>query len=158
MRKFCIAAITVLLSATTLIASPAITIKAPGEGNQIVSIQLTQDELEALESRTYTTSNPYVNAPTEFTGPLLRDLLQQFDLTGVEALRLRAINDYAVTIPVQDIVQYDVIVAYAANGEPMSVREKGPLWVMYPISDNPELDDPIFHSRLIWQLVAIEAE
>ena len=44
-----------------------------------------------------------------------------------------------------------------ANGKKLSRREKGPLWLMYPISDHAELTDPIYLRRLIWQVVRIEA-
>jgi hypothetical protein len=37
----------------------------------------------------------------------------------------------------------------------MSVRENGPLWIIYPMSDHPELQAPIYNSRLVWQLTAI---
>ena len=45
-----------------------------------------------------------------------------------------------------------------ADGEKLSRREKGPLWLMYPISDHAELNDPIYLRRLIWQVVRIEAQ
>jgi hypothetical protein len=38
------------------------------------------------------------------------------------------------------------------------VREKGPLWLMYPFSDVPELSDGIFKSRIIWQLVEVSSQ
>ena len=44
-----------------------------------------------------------------------------------------------------------------ADGKPLSRREKGPLWLMYPISDHAELRDPIYLRRLIWQVVRIES-
>ena len=44
-----------------------------------------------------------------------------------------------------------------ADGKPLSRRDKGPLWLMYPISDNAALRDPIYLRRLIWQVIRIEA-
>ena len=38
------------------------------------------------------------------------------------------------------------------------MRERGPLWVIYPWSQHPELDDRIHRQRSIWQLTAIEVD
>ena len=158
MRITSISALFSILFMTAAMANPIISITAPSKEGSSVRLELSEADLRSYDAATFTTINPYVEVPTEFTGALLRDLLADFDLSDATSLRLRAINDYAVSMPVDDIEKYDVIVAYLSEGEPMSVRDKGPLWVMYPISDNPELDDPSVHSRLIWQLVAIEAE
>ena len=72
-------------------------------------------------------------------------------------MRFVAANDYYVDIPTSDFADYDAILAMEADGEPLSRREKGPLWLMYPISDHAELRDPIYLRRLIWQVVRIEA-
>ena len=45
-----------------------------------------------------------------------------------------AANDYYVDIPTEDFTTYDAILAMEADGERLSRREKGPLWLMYPIS------------------------
>jgi hypothetical protein len=38
----------------------------------------------------------------------------------------------------------------------MSVREKGPLFVMYPFDEQPALRTSVYFGRCIWQLKAIE--
>ncbi len=40
----------------------------------------------------------------------------------------------------------------------MSIRENGPLWVIYPMSEHPELQEAIYTSRLIWQLIGIDVK
>lgn len=75
----------------------------------------------------------------------------QFDM-----LRFSAANDYYVEIPVSDFRDYDVILAMQADGVPLARREKGPLWLMYPISDHEELADPLYIHRLIWQVEKVE--
>lgn len=39
----------------------------------------------------------------------------------------------------------------------MSVRDKGPLWVIYPYDSDPALQSEVTYARSIWQLVRIEA-
>ncbi len=40
----------------------------------------------------------------------------------------------------------------------MPVREKGPVWVIYPMDDNPELRNDLYNDRLVWQLKEISVE
>ena len=42
------------------------------------------------------------------------------------------------------------------DGKPIGVREKGPLFVMYPFDERPELRTSVHFSRCIWQLKSIE--
>ncbi|GAL28475.1 hypothetical protein JCM19239_1551 [Vibrio variabilis] len=34
----------------------------------------------------------------------------------------------------------------------MSIRDKGPYWVIFPLSQYPEIDNTDYHSMMIWQL------
>ena len=49
-----------------------------------------------------------------------------------------------------------MIVARLLDDKPMSVREKGPLFVMYPFDREPQLRNSQYFSRCVWQLKAIE--
>ena len=51
-----------------------------------------------------------------------------------------------------------VVEGYLRNGEPMSVRDKGPLWVVYNFDSNPEFQTEVMYSRSIWQLDRIVVE
>ena len=107
--------------------------------------------LTAFPQTTYSTANPFVDGEREFSGPLLRDILADSQIQSGSVI-LSAVNDYELTFPVADARNYDVIVATSLDGDPMTVRDKGPLWLMYPISSHPELDDPIYRGRIIWQM------
>ena len=111
--------------------------------------------LEAMEPVEFTTTTTWTDGPQEFRGVLLRDLLE---LLGVAegTLRAYAINDYAVDIPVSDAVEGGPIVAYLLNGQPMSVRDKGPLWIVYPYDSRSEYRSEVIYSRSIWQLDRME--
>ena len=63
-----------------------------------------------------------------------------------------AVDDYQVKIPMEDIRDYDVIVAYAMNGKPLPPDNKGPLWVIYPYSEHSRLQKDLYFSRSVWQL------
>jgi len=48
------------------------------------------------------------------------------------------------------------LLAYLRNGETMSVRDKGPVWLIFPFDDEPKFQNEEYYSRSIWQLDQIE--
>jgi hypothetical protein len=119
--------------------------------------QFDMAALEKLPQHSFTTLTPWYPQPRKFTGPLLRDVLA---LVGVRngTLKAVALNDYRVTIPAEDAQRYDMIVARLLDDKPMPVRDKGPLFIIYPFDQVPELRNAIYYSRSAWQLKAIEVQ
>lgn len=113
--------------------------------------------LAALPQHSFTTSTPWYKAPVKFTGPLLSDVLRAAKASGT-TLRAVALNDYKVAIPAEDATRFKVIVARLIDDKPIPVREKGPLFVVYPFDSDSELRTTKYYDRSIWQLKAIEVE
>jgi len=88
---------------------------------------------------------------------LLRDVLKAAGAQGRQLMAF-ALNDYKTSIPVEDAHRYDVIVARLLNGQSMSVREKGPLFIIYPFDDLPELRTETHYGRSAWQLKTLQVE
>ncbi len=107
--------------------------------------------LQQFQRVTIKTHTPWTDGVTTFEGVLVRDILQAVGARG-QNIEATAINDYSVPIPVSDVMQHDVILADTRNGTAMSVRDKGPLWIIYPWDAKPELRTEIYHSRSISQL------
>lgn len=131
-----------------------LTLSNPATG---VTMALSEADLKALPQAVIHTDNEFVDAMTTFEGPLARDVLALLG-TDAETVVLTAVNDYAVEVPMADFKSYDVVFAMSADGVPFSRRDKGPIWVVYPMSDHAELQDPVFNARLIWQLVKVETK
>ena len=123
----------------------------------VAAAEYTLEQLDELDQVSYTTSNTFIDGEAVFSGPLITTVLADAnaEMTSDEAVKVTAINEYAVEIPGEDLANYDVILATRMNGEEMSIRDKGPIWVMYPISDFPELSDGLYSSRLIWQVSSL---
>ena len=117
--------------------------------------ELTLPDLEALRPHSVRTTTPWTDGVQEFTGVRLRDLLAAVGAQG-HTLAMTALNDYTVEIPASDASAYDVIVAYRRNGQAMPVRDKGPLWIIYPYDQHGELRDAEHQARMIWQLRRID--
>lgn len=113
--------------------------------------------IEALPQHSFTTSTPWFEKPVKFTGPLLADVLAAVQASGT-TLSAVAINDYKINIPMSDVQKYKVIVARLLNDKPMPVREKGPLFVVFPFDSAAELRNSTYYERSIWQLKALDIQ
>ncbi|WP_296356746.1 molybdopterin-dependent oxidoreductase [Ramlibacter sp.] len=120
-------------------------------------VPLDMAALEGLPQHSFTTGTPWSKAPQKFTGPLLRDVLRLAKAQGT-SLKAMALNDYQVTIPVEDAQRETLIVALRIDGKPIPVRERGPLFVIYPFDSKPQLQSQRYYERSIWQLKSIKVE
>ena len=120
------------------------------------SAQFDLNMLEALDSTIVETSTIWTEGKNVFQGVSLSVLVEELGIEGA-TLKATAINDYAVEIPLSDAVVGGPIVAYKMDGNTMSVRDKGPLWVIYPYDSNADYRSEVVYSRSIWQLDRIEA-
>ena len=117
--------------------------------------ELDTEMLESIGTVTFETSTMWTEGVQTFTGVELSELLEALGAQGT-TLRASAVNDYAVDIPAEDAVKGGPIVAFLRNGEKMSLRNKGPLWIVYPYDHQPEYRTELIFSRSIWQLDRIE--
>jgi hypothetical protein len=107
--------------------------------------------LAALPQQSFTTATPWFDKPVKFTGPLLRDVLALADAQGTQ-LTAVALNDYKIDLPLEDAKRWNVIMARLLDDKPMSTREKGPLFIVYPFQESAELRSERYYSRSAWQL------
>jgi hypothetical protein len=119
-------------------------------------VRFSEADLLALPQVTIRTKTEFSDGVVEFVGPLARDAVALIDAGTATSVHLVAANDYSINIPLSDFTNYDVILAMQANGKRLSLRDKGPIWLMYPLDDHTELQDPVYNIRLIWQLTVME--
>lgn len=156
----------VLLTAPSLAAAPL----PPPSGEVVLTVggevgltnvadeaHLDADMLAALPRERLTTHTSVTDGPQTFEGFLARDLLDALHAEG-ERVTAMALNDYLAEIPVADFERYDVLLADTMNGEHLTRRDKGPLWIVYPRDDHAELQDIRYDYRWVWQLYRLEVE
>jgi hypothetical protein len=119
--------------------------------------KVTVTDLEKMPQVQIVTATPFLPGQTTFDGVLLRDLLKAAGVSGPK-LVMTALNDYSVEVPASDAKDYDVIVAYKADGKYMRVRDKGPFWLIYPLDQHPELRNEATATKMIWQIKTIDGE
>jgi hypothetical protein len=73
-------------------------------------------------------------------------------------IRIVALNDYVTTIPLDDFKKFKVILAMKRDGNFITVREKGPLFIIYPYDSDPQLQSQTYYTRSAWQVSEIIVE
>ncbi|MEZ5701705.1 MAG: hypothetical protein R3E42_06665 [Burkholderiaceae bacterium] len=57
-----------------------------------------------------------------------------------------------------DASKYPMIMARQIDDKEIGVREKGPLFVVYPFDSDAKLRSSTYYERSIWQLKALEIQ
>ncbi|HSF64134.1 MAG TPA: oxidoreductase [Paracoccaceae bacterium] len=113
--------------------------------------------LDALPQETFTTTTIWSDGALTFSGPPLAAVLQAAGASGTR-LRARALNDYSVEIPVAEIGPRFPILATRIDGQTFGVRDKGPIWIIYPYDSGAIWRTEVNFGRSVWQLAALTLE
>jgi hypothetical protein len=113
--------------------------------------------LEALGSDKITTTTPWSTGPDLFEGIKLETLMDVLGATG-SSVTAYALNDFTTRVPVSDFKRFHPIMALKRNGEYMPVRDKGPLFIVYPYDSDPELRQQVYYNRSAWQIARLVIE
>lgn len=113
--------------------------------------------LEKLGMVSFQTTSPWYNGRTTFTGIPLQKLMDYVGAKG-SVVKVTALNDYTAIIPLSDFKKYNVILAVKINEKYIRVRDKGPLFIVYPYDSMPELNNQVFYARSAWQVSRMNIE
>ena len=113
--------------------------------------------LDALPQHTTRSETPWYDGVQDFSGPEMLALLELVGATG-DTVTVTALNDYSSQIPFEDFRDYNIILANRLNGEILSVRDKGPSFVIYPFDEHRELYNEVTFGRSVWQVTAISVD
>ncbi|MBB4862394.1 hypothetical protein HNP46_001232 [Pseudomonas nitritireducens] len=91
-------------------------------------------------------------------GVRLSDLLVGTPRHDAQYLRIEALNDYSALIPMSDLERFQPILAYRRDDQLIGIAERGPLFIIYPMVDHPELRTQVYFNRTVWQVSRITVE
>lgn len=111
--------------------------------------------LQALPQYVVTTKNPWSKVAHTYQGFSAIDLLKALGNKG-DLLQVTALNKYMTEIPLSDFAEQGAIFATHQDGILMSVRNLGPIMVIYPFDSNEALKSELYYSRSIWQVNSIK--
>ncbi|WP_086981468.1 hypothetical protein [Vibrio aphrogenes] len=120
-------------------------------------IHLTRADLQALPQTQFTTSTPWTSQVHTYQGPKLSLLIEQFE-QPITSIQVFAYNGYAVDINKSEWQQYPFILAMKQDGQELTLRNKGPLWILLPFDQNPTFSSKqSLLNQSIWQIEKIKA-
>ncbi len=111
--------------------------------------------LQAMGAEVVTTATPWTEGHTKFDGISGARLLDAVGAKGTKVVAA-AINDYKAEIPIEDLRDKGAFLAFAADGKRLTVRDKGPLWLLYPFDAKPDLKTEVYFGRSVWQIKSLE--
>jgi hypothetical protein len=74
---------------------------------------------------------------------------------GEKYIEFITYDEYKVTIPIEELDKYKVILAIYMNGKKLEIENYGPLWVIYPVSSHKELQTTRNDAKLAWQVKSL---
>lgn len=113
--------------------------------------RLALSQIDAFGRVELITRTPWTMGLQRFAGLPIRQLLAAVDSRGT-TIRAVALNDYAVSMPIAEVVAHDGFLAARQNDAPIPVRSRGPFWIIFPWSQRPELESAANRRRAVWQL------
>lgn len=155
---FAVCQIACLTGAAAAEPLATLTVIAPNGTTRV----LTGEDFTQLPQTTLQTNTAWTEGPQNFDGVLMREVLATVGVGPKDAanhsITVVAINDYSISIPLQDAYKYNVLIARKMNGKALSLRDKGPYWIVYPRDHHVELNDSRYDHRWAWQLKQIEVK
>ena len=137
--------------ASSVLADDAVVLTIDGRIAGDTAVDFTLADLQALGVERIETTTPWHDGAMVFEGVSLSRLMEHVGAQG-DKLTAITLNDFYTEIPLSDAEAYGVLLAYRANGSILTVRDKGPLFVIYPFDRYPDLRNELYYSRSIWQL------
>lgn len=120
-------------------------------GESVVLDMLT---LGSLQPHRISTSTVVTDGVHTFDGVLMRAVLDYVGARGT-VVTATALNGYEIDIPVRDFSDFDVLLAWAMDGERLEADDKGPFWIIYPRDQHDVLQDIRYDYRWVWQLKSL---
>lgn len=129
-------------------------ISVTNQGDEAV---FDREMLKAVDAAEVKTKTHWDTGVSLFSGPRLGAVLDRVGASGT-TLIVTGLDGYVAEIPFEDARNFGVILAMARDGKIMTVRTKGPIWVIYPLDQYSELNSEKYSARSVWQVQRIEVK
>lgn len=160
-HKIGVAIFFALIAHLMMMPSPGLAerVERPVNGVAVLSIELpgnkihhfSINDLEKLAVSSFATTTPWTKDKSKFEGVYLKHVLAAVGAKGSQ-IKAVALNDYASQLPFTDADTKNVLIAFKVDGKQLVIRDKGPLWLVYPFDQDPSLKQEVIYARSVWQL------
>lgn len=157
MKHLILGALALFLSAIPALATSAeepFILKIERKSTVDASLSFARPEIKNLGMATIRTTPPWHDGKQVFEGVPLSRLMALLEPTG-PSIEVVALNRYRTAIPLSDFKFHGPILALKRNGTYMPIRDKGPLFIVYPYGSKTELRTKQYFGRSAWQVATI---
>lgn len=119
-----------------------------------MNLSFTEAQLLALPQHDIYTSLPWTETKHTYSGPYLDDVLRMAQADGPWVC-FEALDKYKVTLDYGLIKDFKPIIALKRDGKSLTVRTKGPLWLILPVDDHATLNAALYNDFMVWHLIKI---
>lgn len=122
------------------------------------AILMDREMIEAVGQYEYTVTDPFENIDRVYSGPLVSDLLDLWQVPAdATQIEVSALDDYVVTVAIADLRNYPVLFALQQDGQYMPISTRGPAMLVFPYN-NFEFNQQIYNDYWAWQIKSIEVQ
>ena len=141
-----------LITASVQASSPLLHLILPDKRE----ISLDETALAALPQAEFRTETPWTDGMHSYRGPTLAGLLAAQGVKDASQIEVLALNGYQQRVDLALFAEAPLTLARYQDGKALTRRNKGPLWLLVPFSDHPQLNVSAVHSNMVWQVTRIE--
>ena len=119
--------------------------------------RITVKDLESMfELVTVEAYNPWEKRSDQYTGIWMNQLIDKFAKPGLRSLDFKAIDNYQISFIEQDWTTFKILMATRVNNEYQSVRNKGPMRLIYADYDQSNIEHELNLTKWMWMIKRIE--
>ncbi|MEE3100644.1 MAG: molybdopterin-dependent oxidoreductase, partial [Pseudomonadota bacterium] len=116
-----------------------------------VSERIALDRLSAMPQTEVKAVTPWTEGEVTFGGVAFDAFARSLGIGG-GAVILRALNAYEISLDVEQVIADGGVLALRMDGRPIPVRDKGPVWLVFPSVERPDLAASDKTHMWIWQI------
>ncbi|WP_411800854.1 putative pterin-binding protein [Aeromonas caviae] len=120
--------------------------------------EITLDEaaLAALPQVEFETATPWTLGTHRYRGPTLKSVLAAQQVDSASTIDVAALNGYQQRVDLSLFAKVPLTLVRYQDDKPLTRRNKGPLWLLVPLSAHPDMDVSAIHNNMVWQVIRIE--
>jgi hypothetical protein len=147
------------LAQTPALAMPQGTVLLEADGaihrrNAGTTAQFDLAMLDALPQTSFSTTTIWTEGMVSFSGPTLMSVLDAIEAEPGQITAIAA-NEYSIALSPDTVDASYPILATRKNGLPLSLRDSGPIWLIYPFDSYEKYRNDLIYSQSVWQLIRL---
>lgn len=111
----------------------------------------------SAKSQTQTITDPNLGKTYDFVGVTLADLMEMAGAKDCTSIKVACKDNMSTTIAAEDAAQYPIMIANAyADGKSISAGAGGPVKLVFPYDQYPDLKDKYAAETWMWYVTEID--